>query len=163
MNKETKFNIALVVEQLLSCEIGDRVNFKELNALVGLDIQSTHRHILRSALKIAFEQHGIQFENERNVGYRRMTDEEVVQSQVRLRKVQRQTEMGRSELSKVKFDGLTPAMQTTHNAKFYTFAAMELLAREASIKKIEARVNPELTLAENLRLGVKAAGEILSL
>jgi hypothetical protein len=141
MESETKFNIELILEQLLELQPGELITYAELSALTGLSIQTDARYLLDAALRTALEEHNMVFENERNVGYRRLTDEDIVVSMRRFRRARTQAKLGMQELSKVKFDQLENKHRITHNAKFYGYICIAGLSHEGTIKKVELRIS----------------------
>ena len=148
--------IELILEQLTQAEDGELITYSQLSALTGVDVQFEHRRLLDAALKKALYDHSIVFENERNIGYRRWSDPEII---IRLREMQRirnATKKGRDKLSTVDFDKLDNAIKPLHNSKFLILTVVDNMATEKAAKRISVTIDREM----ELQLNVKKALEV---
>lgn len=145
MNSQDRFNIELLVEQLLDAEDGELVTFSRLSALTGLDIQFEHRSLLQRALEIVLDEHKTVYENVRNVGYVRMSDPEVIKSLKAIRHVRKTTEREIKKLSTTNFEALDDAVKPRHNAKFAWLIAVGNISNERAVQKLENKISDEIS------------------
>lgn len=137
---DDKFITDLLLEQLLSLDDGDMITYSEMSALAGVDVQFEYRNLLDRAFMVAREHHNAVFENKRNVGYERMSDEDVIKSLKEIDRIRRGTERERRNLCTVSFNDLDPVMKGKHNAKFLLVTVMANMAQGKTVKNIEARL-----------------------
>lgn len=91
---ESRPETLALVELLAATPPGQLLTFERLGAVAGLDVRR-HLHLFTSARRIAEREHGVVYRNERAIGYRRLSTDEIPAVEVRAadhqRSVARQT------------------------------------------------------------------------
>lgn len=131
----------ILFERLLAAGPGDTVTYEEMNKLVGRDIQDKDRYVLQSALQKALT-HGYVFGNIRKVGFKRLSDEEIVGTGASaISRTGRMSRRGIKKLSSVRnFNELPNGAQIKHNAAMSILGMISHATRKRQVKKIEERV-----------------------
>lgn len=76
LSTEISPDVAAIVELLRATSPGATVKYGELTSAIGRDIRE-HRYLMVSAQRIAARDHGAVFANELNVGYVRLTTDQL--------------------------------------------------------------------------------------
>lgn len=141
MKQSNNFDVQIIKEQLYECDFGDTVTFEELSALTGKDLQNEHYHILRRAL-MEMENEGYVFENIRNIGYRRLSDEERAFSDRVIVSINRKAERGiKQKTVGVDFDNMTRDAQITQNIHLYVLNATKKMGTKKVMKRLEGKID----------------------
>lgn len=140
--QETSIEAQIIRDRLLKAEIGDIIEYGELNRLTGLDIQKAYRSRLQTALKMARRENGFIFLTIRKIGIKRANDVEIVDSgRVGMEKGRRQFRRTAKVLTSVKeFDKLPFDKQIEHNTTLSLCAAVVQSTSKKSVTAVEQRV-----------------------
>jgi hypothetical protein len=130
-------------------QVGEVVTYEELSKLIGIDVREEGRGALRSARNILLRDEQIVLDSVPNVGLKRSSDSEIVQSAGAQRGVQRLTAVA-------DFDRLSDADKLAHNASVSALAVIKLMGKPKSVERIAASVNTantgSLPIARTLEL-----------
>ena len=149
MKSSNNFDVQIIKEQLYDADFGDLVTFSQLSALVGKDLQTDGYHILRRAL-LEMENEGYVFENVRNEGYRRLSDEERALSDRVIVSINRKADRGiKQKTVGIDFDGMSKDAQITQNVHLYVLNLTKVVGTKKAMKKLESKLD---------RLGEKMQG-----
>lgn len=145
MTPDEKFAVELILEQIIDTKDGELITYSELSALTGLDIQFSHRHVLDRALAIALDEHNCLFDNERNVGYRRLSDVDEVRRLKNMKRIRNLADRDAKRLSKVSYNDLEESDRSYHNAKFAVLALVRNIATGKTVMKIEHKIDGDMS------------------
>ena len=151
---ELSIDTKLLYEALIKIATGEEITYAELGKVISsFDEGSTP--CLQSAIRRALKHDGIVFANIRSVGYRRLTDTEIVKNSARdITGVRRRARRAGENLTKIHdFRNLSAQDQVAHNARLSVFSAIALMSRGSAYNKIEqavSRTKHELPFAETL-------------
>jgi hypothetical protein len=130
-------DVELIKEQLREVEPGGDITFSSLSALTGKDLQGPFYHLLRRAL-LELEEEGYQFENVRNIGYRRMTDEERMCSVRTIKSIKTKSQRGITQKTAgIDFDAMPSSAKVTQQVHLYILATTKSMTTRKAFKKIE--------------------------
>lgn len=76
----TSIDAKMVFQRLITTEPGDVVTYQELNQITGRDVVK-NRHIIATARNMAAREKLMQFDAVKNVGLKRLSDDEIVAMQ----------------------------------------------------------------------------------
>jgi hypothetical protein len=132
----------VLYERLEKTQIGDRVSYKELNAIIDKNVQNGARHLLETARRAAMRKHHMVFQVIANEGLLRLDDLGIVATgKLSIAKVGRATRRGLKKLACVQnFDGMSNEAKIKHNTFASTLGALSLFTRGSSVKRIEEKV-----------------------
>lgn len=150
LSADTRF----LYEILSNTRPGEQVTYQQLGAAVARPIVGGDPH-LQSALARTFRDDGAVFDNIRGIGYRRLTDAEIVQVSARdLDRLRRRSRRYAEKLTKVEhFEALPQQRRVEHNARLSIFSAIVSLTKARATKRVEDLVTVtgrELPFAETL-------------
>lgn len=146
-----------VIESVLAeAKVGDVITYEQLSRAIKRDVREFALSSLRSARRILENTKGIVFGVETNVGLKRLSDDEIVDSSEHDRKkLRRAAKRTLNKLAVVDFDSLTPEKKRKHVVASAQMGAVEMFAGKNATKKIEAKVNETsrvLPIGETLRM-----------
>jgi hypothetical protein len=139
-------------------QVGEVVTYEELSKLIGIDVREEGRGALRSARNILLRDEQIVLDSVPNVGLKRSSDSEIVQSAGAVfSKLRRGAQRGVQRLTAVAdFDRLSDADKLAHNASVSALAVIKLMGKPKSVERIAASVNTantgSLPIARTLEL-----------
>ena len=153
---EFSVDAKLVYDRLLKCGVGDVVTYEELSEMVGRDIRSKGYATAQAARKRAMRDNQMVFECIWRVGYKRLSDVEVVQTgEQTIRSMRRAATRGLKRIVSVQeFDKLPAPMKAKHNAYASLFGAVHSMFHGNAVKKLEQKVlaaQQKLPIAATLR------------
>lgn len=137
---EMSLDVSLLVKLLSSKQAGEVATYEELSAAIGRDVRE-RRSAMHSALRhIQNTDHAV-FACVPNVGYKRLSDKEIVDTGTSyIQKSRRVAKRGAKSLACVKFDNLTPEQRLQHNAKMTVLAMVQESTSHHAVKRIESAV-----------------------
>jgi hypothetical protein len=133
----------LLYERLIQVEVGAEITNKELSDIIGRNVQESGRGVLATARRKAQREDQIVFGIVRNVGLKRLTDAEIVNSGERSIEHHRRSSKraGRRLTCVQHFDALPPEVQTRHNAQASYFGLVAHLSTTRQMKRLEEKVS----------------------
>lgn len=141
---------------LAEANVGDLITYEQLSKAIGRDVRKFALSSLSSARRGIFNAKRYVFGTEKNVGLRRLNDNEIVDSTEHDRKkLRRAAKRTINKLGVVDFDNLTPEKKRQHIVASAQMGAVEMFAGKNATKKIEAKVNDSskvLPIGETLRM-----------
>lgn len=158
MADKTKFELSIdtriVYDLLMKAAVGDTVTFTAIGKELGREVHGAEPH-LQSALHRCQSNDNRVFANIRKVGYKRLSDAEIVTTG------ERETEMLRRRAKRAgnrltcveNFDGLPNDLKVKHNTYLSLFGAITAMSKTGSVKKLEGevfRAQAALPLAKTL-------------
>lgn len=153
---ELSVDARLLADRLRSVEPSCDVSYAELSEIIGRDVQRSARSVLASARKFVVREDSIVFGVVLNVGLRRLTDAEIVDTSDRAsRHINRAAGKAISLITRARYEVLDRAHQIRHNAAISTFGAIAVFSSHPGRKKVEvvvAQNNAPLPLAGTVRL-----------
>lgn len=158
IDKLTRFEMSIdtrtLYELIMKAEIGDTVTFESMKSALGRPVEGNEPS-LQSALRHAFNQDDRYFANVRKVGYKRLTDIEIVGSgEIETSHIRRRAKRAGKRLTLVQdFSKLTPDERIRHNTYLSIFSAMAQITKNSAVKKLEGVVKQSgesLPLAKTL-------------
>lgn len=158
MNARPSFELSVdtrfLYERLVRTPVGATVTYRELGDEIGRAVDGSDGN-LASALRRAFQIDGLVFANVPKLGYRRLTDAEIVKSATRdVEAVRRRARRAGKKLTKVQdFSAMTQQERTEHNAHLSIFAAITQMTKPNAVRVVESRVastGRELPFAETI-------------
>lgn len=147
----------MLYERLEKAQIGDLINYEELSAIIGSDVQIKGRGSLQSARKMAMRDKGMVFESVRDIGIKRLADAEIVRSgQAYISRIRRHARRGMRVLVSVQnFEALPNDLKIRHNATASMLGAVAQFSGSAAQKRIEGAVEAagnKISYAKTLEL-----------
>jgi hypothetical protein len=137
LKSDFDFEKKLIIEQLLDVPEGEMIEYSQLSALTGLDLQCEFRYLLDSSLLFVLKNHGADFRNIRNTGYKRLTQIEMAEDRRAQDRAIGACDKGTLRLTKINFDTLPDTHKRKHNAKLAGLALIKVIATEKSIMLVE--------------------------
>jgi hypothetical protein len=137
---EHYFEKQLIIEQLLEVTEGETIEYRQLSALTGLDLQNDFRYLLDASLDYVLKNHRLVFRNIRNAGYRRLPPTEIIDDERTQARIASAADKGALRLSCVDFQNLPDTHQRRHNAKLCTLALIKLASTDKTVRKIESKI-----------------------
>jgi hypothetical protein len=130
----------IIFERLLKAKAGDIISYDELSTLVGRDVKDKDRYVLQSALRKALS-HNYVFGNIRKVGFKRLSDEEIVGTGANtISRTGRLSRRGIKKLASVRnFNELPQPAQVKHNAAMSILGMISHASRRKQVQAIERR------------------------
>ena len=127
---------------LLTVKAGEEISYQILSDSIHRDVTSTARGNLMTARRKVMREEGFVFEPVRGVGLKRLLDNEIADlGRGTLLRINRASQRGIQKMSCVqKFEDLTPAEKTKHNAAMSLLGVFYQVSKSKSIKKIESTV-----------------------
>ena len=127
-----------LVEHLARSETGKLVTYKELNDVIGRDVQGSARSNLAAARRRLQREEGIVFGTVVNEGVRRLTDAEKVEAgSAMLPRIRRAAGKASNVLASVeRYEDLSPEAQYRHNASMTIFQAARAMTTRSGVKRV---------------------------
>ena len=152
-----KSNDTKVIESVLAeAKVGDLITYEEISKAIGRDVRLFAMPSLGSARRILLNERKFVFGVEKNIGYRRLNDSEIVDASVSDRqKIKRAANRSIKKLSVVAFEVLTGEQKRQHTAASAQFGAIAMFASKSATKKILTKVNDTkevLAIGETLKM-----------
>lgn len=151
---EIAVDTRLLHQTLSKAKPGDEISYAKLSEAVGYPVAGDNAH-LQSAIRRCFSNDEMVFDNIRGVGYRRLTDEEIVSAATRdtdaLRRRSRKAAKRLASVTTV--DSMAPEKRVEHNARLSLFAAITAMTKPKAIDQLKANVSAfgnELPFAKTL-------------
>lgn len=140
---ELSIDTRTIYDRLVKSEIGETINYAELTALIGRNVQHEARYVLVSAMHRVESQDDMVFACVHGVGVKRLSDHEIVGiGDEALTRSRRAAKRGARKLSKIRdFNSLTDAEKISHNARLSVLGAIEAIARGSALRKIEQKIS----------------------
>lgn len=132
-----------IYDRLVRLEVGEMVTYSELSNLINRNIQSKEgRFHLYTAQRRALNENYMVFGCIRNMGVKRLNDEEIVGTgHHTIGRIRRMSRRGFRVVTAVKeFDKLPNAVKIQHNTYASLLGAMSLATTEIRVRKLEDRV-----------------------
>ena len=147
----------LLYERLKTLKVGEVIAYRELNQIIGQDVQTGGRGALRSARHWAERDDRIVTDAIPNIGLKRLSDpENVAGSTTALTKIRRAAQRGIDRLIAVDWGGLEDADKLQHNAGLSALNIVKYLSKPKSVERIAGAVNTtstgQLPIARTLEL-----------
>ncbi len=138
----THIDTQMIYERLSTASIGDLIEYQELTALIGTDVQNKGRGYMETARRMALRDKGMVFQPVRGVGLKRLADTEIVQSgQAYITKIRRHARRGMRVLVSVQdFGALPNDLKVRHNATVSMLGAVAVFSGGAAQKRVEGAV-----------------------
>lgn len=154
-NFQTSVETRLLYARLRKLEIGEIVTYRELTQIISQDVQNEARGALTSARRMALRDDGIICDAIHNVGIKRLSDSEAVQSSTQtFARVRRLAHRGAERLVTTNPDALSQEDRIRRNASLSAFAVVKLMGKPKTLDKIAAANTAagELPIARTLEL-----------
>lgn len=151
-------DVQLMLRALMDSQVGDVVTYTDLDALIGRDCRTNG---IQSAKYMA-EREGVIFGAVNNVGYKRLSDSEIVAlGGLATRHIYRTAVRTTSKLTKVAdYAALSPADQLRHNVSLTTMTLAAYSTNRAGQKGIEKQVSDSQAALPAAKAAVAALGNI---
>jgi predicted nucleotidyltransferase len=129
-----------VQERLANASAGEVVQYSELSALIGRDVQNGARGCLSSAMRRLLAD-GLVYASVRGEGVKRLSDEEIVgEGPAVIARVRRAASRAAKKLASVDFAALTPASQIKHNTALSFCGVLAHMTKASTVRKLEGRI-----------------------
>lgn len=143
-----------IVDRLMVCGIGETVETAELTEMLGRDVRNGAAGCLYSALRHVERHHDLVFASVRGVGYKRLSDAEIVASgDSFVNRSRRNARRGYRRLGCVQFDKLPEDQKVKHQTFQSVFSALHSVSKSSAVKRVEVEVQKSresLPLAQTL-------------
>jgi len=127
----------VLVTQFREVAEGEIITYAELAALLGRDPQTAARGAIQTARNRLLRDEGIAFAVVRDVGYRRLHNEEKVSaSGSYVDRSRRAARRGLRLLATTEYEKLPAAKQTEHNVRMSVLGVIGHVTRDAQIKRL---------------------------
>lgn len=153
-NFEISVDTRLLYQELKKIKTGEDISYEVLSKAVGYQLEGANSH-LQSAIRMAFTNDGMVFDNIRGTGYRRLTDEEIIDAATRdtdsLRRKSRKSAKRLASVSN--FASMAPEKRIEHNARLSLFAAITNMTKPSAYEQLRENVTSfgtELPFAKTL-------------
>lgn len=143
-----------IVSRLRKCKVGELVSYKELNRLIGGNVQTQERHRLSSARHILRNEDLAEFGVVTNGGIIRLDNEgSLMSAKSQTRKVRRAARRGGRILRTVKYDQLSPEQQSSFNVEASLLGVIYAMTGQKKVKQLQEAVektNERLSMERTL-------------
>lgn len=162
MTKRATFEMSvdarLLLQEFKKANVGDIVDFKALSVAIGRPVRNVPG-ALQTALRVALREDNLNFGNVRGVGYKRLSDIEIVnQGEHAIVGTRRRAKRIARKLSAVvDYAAMPPSAQLRHSALMSVNAMIADVTREHAIKRVEKAVTGSAALLP-IRDTLKALG-----
>jgi hypothetical protein len=155
ISTEISPDVAALVELLRGVPLGGTIRYASLSAVIGRDVRR-HRHLIESARHVAERDHGAIFGNEINIGYTRLTAEQLpgLGSTAR-RRIRRASRKARKTINYAleSANDVPPTIQRKLNSEISVLNLLEHLAADRMATPVEAHATrPEPITTTGRRL-----------
>lgn len=159
VEKPGRFQVGIDTLQVLrlleAANVGEIVTYAKLREALGYDPRSKRGPITTALRKVLQESNKV-FASVTNVGYRRLSDTEVVQSAPSdVESIHKRTRRAQRKLIAVEFDSLARTEQVRHNTMASVLGALAQATKPKTVARIEAKVssdNKRIDIGETLKL-----------
>jgi hypothetical protein len=146
-----------VLENVLSeMKVGDVLTYEELSRSIGRDVRQFALGALTTARQSLMKEKRMVFDIERNVGIKRLDDNQIIDSTESDRlKMQRTGKKALTKLASVEFSNLTPDKKKQHVVASAQIGAIVMFSKKSSQSKIESHVKSDsstLAIGETLKM-----------
>lgn len=138
---ERSVETQMVADCFAALEPGGDVTWEELMELLGASNREQIRGNVSAARKIVLREHRMVVDNVRNLGYRRLKADTVVQSEATAKRIRRLSRLRIKRLLSVDYDSLSDDMKREHNIG----VAMAGVIAHATTKKARAQLGNTTT------------------
>ena len=156
MNFEKSADTKIIESVLAEANVGDLITYEQLSRALGRDVRVHALSSLGSARRSLLASKKYVFEVEKNVGLRRLNDQQIVDSmEYDRKKMRRQANRSLRKLSVVDFDNLSEDKKRQHIVASAQLGAIEMFATKNATKKIESKIDNSkkaLPIGETLKL-----------
>lgn len=129
------------IEVMSSIQRGEIATYLALEKAMACSPQKGGRSNVNSARRYLQREHGMVFVAVFNVGYKRLTDTEIVKSSPEaLTKSRRASRRAAHRLTCVEYDDLSKEDKVAHQVHLSLFGAIQVLSKADATKKLTARV-----------------------
>jgi predicted transport protein len=152
---ETSVESRFLRDRLRKLVPAETVNYRELNELIGMDVQKEAGHLLYRVRRALLRDEGIVTKARPNVGIERLTDiEATLDSAGTMRRIRNLTNRGVEQLAAVDYEKLPQDIRTIRDANLAAFAVQKLMSKPKSLDRIAAAIpaGGELPIARTLEL-----------
>lgn len=154
-NGKTLFELSIdtrtLYDLLAKADHNQTVTYTEMTDLLGRHVEGGDPN-LQSALRRVENLDGIVFGNVLGVGYKRLSDIEIVQTSEReITAIRRRAKRAGRRVTRIAdFDSLPNEVKVRHNAALSLFGALNIMTKPKQVKKLESAV---AAAAKELPLG----------
>lgn len=152
---ERSIDTRLLLQRLVETKQSEVVPYTELSEAISRPVSGGTSN-LQSALRIAFNDYGMVFSPIRGVGYRRLTDGEIVEASGNdVTRIRRASKRAARKLFQSEFSRLSNEDKIKHNTHASIFGAVSAAISKKTVTAIEKAVTKagrELPVAETLKL-----------
>lgn len=150
----------LVFDRMKEAAVGDTITYSELSGIIGRDVQGPGYSIVGSARRRLKRELNMIFDAVTNVGYKRLSDSEIVATSPRyMDSIRRKARAGAQTLTSVtNYDNLTAAQKSQHQAGVSVFGAIAAVTNAKAFERVEkavAQSQSVLPLAKTLEVFAK--------
>lgn len=154
---ELSVDTQLVIKRLKKCAVGESVSYKELSDMIGSNVQGKARSHLQSARNNVLRDDRMVFECVENVGVKRMSDGEIVETAptYAMNRIRNTAKRCVRKLSCAEYDKLSRDEQVRFNASASLMGALHQLSKTSALQIVAPKVTElreKLPLAKTLEL-----------
>ncbi len=147
VSSDTRF----LLQTLEKAEPGETITYESMSEAIGRDVRRHALHALYSALRMVVKEHKV-FEAIPNVGYRRLTDSEIIKTQAdkgmsRIRRTAKRTAL---RVSSAQVANLNNNEKVQMNTQLSMMGAIAHMSRPSELKVLEEKVRAR---ADQLPIG----------
>lgn len=135
---EVSIEVRLIKDRLKIMELDEFIPYKELNDLIGRDVQHIARNSLEKAKFQLLKEQSMLFACVVGLGQKRLTDPGIVKcGEAAIKGIKRKTRRAILNMSALRdFEKLTNEEKFRHQAQLSILGTLELMSRESTVKKI---------------------------
>lgn len=153
-NFEIAIDTRLLYQRLKEVAVGSDVTYPDLSKVVSRAVRGADSH-LQAAIRMCQTNDRIVFDNIRGVGYRRLNDEQIIDSATRdTDALRRRSRRAAKKLTMVNdFAALPSEKRIEHNARLSLFSAIAAMTKSGGVEAIRNEVKSaggELPFAKTL-------------
>ena len=156
---------ARFLSQALANSKDATVTYEVLSGAIGRDVRKHAYGALQTALRIVLRDHSMVFEAVPNVGYRRLTSAEIVETQAgkafaSMGRVSRRTAR---KIHAADYNSLTREQRTAHNAQLSMLGVIGHMTKPSALLNVEretAKESNELPVGKTLALFIGGPNEV---
>lgn len=134
-------DVKTIHDLMADTKVGSVVTYDDITAAIGRDARH-NRGAMHSAMRILKNSKRMVFGCVPKVGYKRLSDEEIIDSgDDCIARIRRLSRRGAKTLACVEFDALSPQDKLRHNAKMTVLALTQESTTHTAVKRIEQAVS----------------------
>lgn len=157
---QPSLDVKTLSELLLSAEIGEVVTYEKMTEAIGRNILNS-RSTLSSAMRGVQNSHQFVFSCVPTVGYKRLTNSEIVgKGEQFIKHIKRTSKRGAKNLACVQYDELTQDDKTSHNTRMTIFAMVQDNVSTKTTKIIEKMVSDSNAALPSARAAMELLAHI---